>query len=57
MINEALYPAIIVNGECAGRIGSATAPNKYGNVMFYPVEGAYPYRICKILSDIKYIND
>lgn len=57
MTNETLYPAIIVNGDCAGRVGAATKPNKYGNVMFYPIEGVNPYRICKILSDIEYINN
>lgn len=57
MANEILYPAIVTNGECTGRIGVATVPNKSGNVMFYPNEGMYPYRICKSLSDIEYIND
>lgn len=29
-----------------GRIGYATKPNKLGLVMFYPIEGKFPYRIC-----------
>jgi hypothetical protein len=29
-----------------GRVGKATLPNELGLVMFYTIEGEYPYRIC-----------
>lgn len=49
--------AKVINGKYAGRVGEATPPNKVGNVMFYPVEGKYPYRVCLSVSDICYIDD
>ena len=47
--------AKIVKGTYAGRIGKVTMPNEYGLVMFYPIEGEYPYRTCVALEDIEYV--
>ena len=49
-------PAKVVNGKYIeiGRIGKATLPNKFGLVMFYPVEGEYPYRVCLPMEHIAY---
>lgn len=39
----------------AGRTGKATYPvNKYGNVMFYPIDGKAPYCICLREGDIEW---
>ena len=48
--------AIVICGQYSGRSGNATEPNKYGNVMFYPVEGVHPYRVCLKANDIKFIE-
>ena len=47
--------AVIIKGNYKGRIGKAdfTSAYKTGNVMFYPVEGEYPYRVCLNKEDIK----
>ena len=49
--------AIIVEGEYKGRIGMVTEVNEVGNVMFYPMEGIHPYRICLRIDQIKYIEE
>lgn len=36
----------VISGIYVGRIGWATKVNRVGNVMFYPLEGQYPYRVC-----------
>lgn len=54
MKNKPLYPAIIIEGDYIGRVGNATHPNEFGNVMFYPIEGKNPYRICKIASEVRF---
>ena len=37
----------VLFGEYIGRVGYIhTKPNHLGLVMFYPIEGAYPYRVC-----------
>lgn len=49
---------IILDGEFKGRKGKieiGLPGEKYGNVMFYPIEGAYPYRVCLKKSSIKEI--
>ena len=48
--------AVVINGKYTGRIGNATKPNKYGNVMFYPAEGIHPYRVCLTMGDIQFIK-
>ena len=48
--------AKIINGEYKGRIGEATEVNKVGNVMFYPVEGIHPYRVCLGVEDIEFLD-
>ena len=47
--------AVIIKGEYKGRVGNAdfTNTSKTGNVMFYPVEGEYPYRVCLNKEDIQ----
>ena len=47
--------AVIIKGEYKGRVGKAdfTNTSKTGNVMFYPVEGEYPYRVCLNKEDIQ----
>lgn len=35
----------VINGEYKGRIGYCQH-TKYGTVMFYPIEGMHPYRVC-----------
>lgn len=47
--------AKVVKGDYAGRTGKATMPNEYRLVMFYPIEGQYPYRVCLSVEDIEYI--
>ena len=39
---------VVISGEYKGRTGIADFTNtkKTGNVMFYPVEGIHPYRVC-----------
>ena len=34
------------NPEYVGRIGTIKATKVKENVMFYPVEGKFPYRVC-----------
>lgn len=48
--------AIVICGQYSGRIGNATEPNKHGNVMFYPIEGIYPYRVCLKANHVKFIE-
>lgn len=46
----------IMTGEYEGRIGTIdkTVPGfKYGNVMFYPIEGQNPYRVCVRFSEVE----
>jgi hypothetical protein len=54
MDKNCLIPAIITSGECKYKVGKATLPNKYGNVMFYPKEGMYPKYLCKRFNEIEY---
>lgn len=53
-----LRKAIVINGDYKGRVGQADFVNvhKTGNVMFYPVEGEYPYRVCLKKEDIQEIE-
>jgi len=47
---------VITKGAYEGRVGfiNKNLPGyKYGNVMFYPIEGKNPYCVCKNVSDIK----
>ena len=57
MWRTVMKKARIINGKYVGRIGMATAPNEVGNVMFYPVEGEFPYRVCLSVVDICYMED
>lgn len=48
--------AIVVEGKYLGRLGKATGPNKYGNVMFYPIEGIHPYEVCLKAEQIRFVE-
>ena len=48
--------AIVICCQYNGRIGNATEPNEYGNVMFYPIEEIHPYKVCLKVSDVKFIE-
>jgi hypothetical protein len=47
---------MVIRGEYVGREGHFTEVNKYGNVMFYPVEGKHPYRVCLRHNDVKEVK-
>ena len=42
----------VVSGKYAGRIGMGKI-TKYGTVMFYPIEGKAPYRVCLMANEVK----
>lgn len=44
---------MVIRGEYAGRKGYFTKMNRYGNVMFYPIEGKNPYRVCLKYNNVK----
>lgn len=44
----------VVSGKYAGRIGHCEF-GKYGSVMFYPIEGIHPYRVCLIEKEVEEI--
>lgn len=47
---------VVINGKYAGRKGIVeTSPNT-ANVMFYPIEGCHPYRVCLGREDVKEID-
>ena len=53
-MDKELY--VITKGAYEGRVGfiNKNLPGyKYGNVMFYPIEGKNPYCVCKNVSDIR----
>lgn len=55
---EGMYE--IIDGKYKGRKGRIEADllgEKYGNCMFYSIEGKFPYRICLRLEQIRKIND
>lgn len=47
--------AIVIKGDYKGRVGKADFTNvhKTGNIMFYPIEGKCPYRVCLDKEDIR----
>lgn len=47
--------AVVIKGEYKGRVGKADFTNTHrtGNVMFYSVEGEYPYRVCLNKEDVQ----
>lgn len=49
---------IVIEGEYKGRVGKADflGVEDTGNIMFYPVEGKYPYRVCLSQSQVKEID-
>ena len=53
-----LRKVVVIKGDYKGRIGKADFTNvhKTGNVMFYPVEGEYPYRVCLDKGDVQEIE-
>ena len=53
-MDKKLYKAKVIDGNYKGRIGRATEPNKLNLVMFYPIEGTHPYRVCLSADNIKY---
>ena len=42
----------VVSGKYAGRIGRCEF-SKYGSVMFYPIEGIHPYRVCLMANEVE----
>ena len=55
---EGMYE--VIDGQYKGRKGhiEANLPGeKYGNCMFYPIEGVFPYCVCLGLEQIRKIND
>lgn len=42
------------SGKYCGRIGYGEV-SKYGTVMFYPIEGIHPYRVCLKLNEVEEI--
>ena len=42
----------VVSGKYAGRIGMGEV-TKYGTVMFYPIDGKAPYRVCLMANEVK----
>lgn len=46
----------VISGRYAGRIGFGKKPNCYGLVMFYPVEGSYPYRVCLSITELEEVS-
>lgn len=46
----------VVSGKYSGRIGFGEKPNQFGLVMFYPVEGIHPYRVCLWASELEEIS-
>ena len=53
-----LRKVVVIKGDYKGRTGKADFTNihKTGNVMFYPVEGEYPYRVCLDKGDVQEIE-
>ena len=49
---------IVISGKYENRIGKADFSNtkKTGNVMFYPIEGIYPYRVCLRQEEVEKID-
>ena len=50
----------IIDGKYKGRIGKIEAilpGEEYGNCMFYPIEGKFPYRVCLKLEQIRKIEE
>ena len=44
---------VVIKGKYAGRIGRIESTKNESNVMFYPVEGKYPYRVCLSKDEIE----
>ena len=42
----------VISGKYAGRIGHCKT-TKYGSVMFYPIEGVHPYRVCLMEHEVE----
>ena len=47
----------IISGEYKGRIGSIENGKNPNLVMFYPVEGKYPYRVCVEKSQVSLVQE
>ena len=49
---------IVISGKYHGRIGMADFTNteKTGNVMFYPIEGIHPYRVCLNANEVQEVE-
>ena len=43
----------VMSGKYQGRIGYCEFNNAYGSVMFYPVEGVHPYRVCLMQNEVE----
>jgi hypothetical protein len=44
----------VLSGKYVGRVGRCEF-SKYGSVMFYPIEGIYPYRVCLMANEVEEI--
>ena len=44
----------VIKGRYTGRIGKCEK-SLYGTVMFYPEEGAFPYRVCLKEEEVEYV--
>ena len=42
----------VISGKYTGRVGYCEV-SQYGSVMFYPIEGVYPYRVCLMASEVE----
>lgn len=45
----------IIEGKYYGRIGRIEKTKSNENIMFYPIEGEYPYRVCLNKSQVEKI--
>mgnify|MGYP003305788257 CR=1 FL=1 len=54
-----MVKARVIEGEYKGRVGKAdlTYLEETGNVMFYPIEGEYPYRVCLSIKKIEILEN
>ena len=42
----------VVSGKYEGGVGHCEF-SQYGSVMFYPVEGKHPYRVCLLANEVE----
>jgi hypothetical protein len=47
----------VIKGKYVGKIGKVEACKNDSHVMFYPIEGKNPYRVCLRKEDVKEIEN